>query len=361
MYGNRNQTLFPERKQMFGLGAATAADYAGLPTSLYATPTDPTFSASGNPFDINADRNSMEFTQALQYNMNYLESLKAVQDGNTAKLAAEVAYSASNLAPVAAAMGLTPEQAAARLVTAPAVSNVSDYVAGNATSIASNEYAAQVLANTQDKTMTPAFETLKKLTDENAEILANAVAANPNASGTIAAVINTPADVKITLQDLITTSMAAGQTGNTTTQKAALDAVNIVANASQNATSANIATANNAVNLVNTLAANANLSTTKIPGTNLTTGPIVVAHGGTSKLNTVTIVDANGNSKTTLTTKTAPLVTNATSGTSVTGVDGTTHTVATDGTIVTTVSQPASNGVMLLGALALGAFLLGKI
>ena len=67
MYGNRNQTLFPERKQMFGLGAATAADYAGLPTSLYATPTDPTFSASGNPFDINADRNSMEFTQALQY------------------------------------------------------------------------------------------------------------------------------------------------------------------------------------------------------------------------------------------------------------------------------------------------------
>jgi hypothetical protein len=298
--------------------------------------------------------------QQFLYNINYLESLKALQNNDLQKVSAMVAYSANNLTAAANAMGVTKEQAATTLVAAAPVANAADYVAGNAISAASNDYAAQTLSGTRDTTIDNTFALHQEQTNNNEAILQKAVAKNPNATSTIATVINTPESVKTTLKDLVTTSMAAGETGGTATQKAALNAIDVVAAASVNPTATNIAKANTAIQTVNTLAAQQKLAATTITGTNLKTGTIVVTTAGTGGLNKVTLVDANGNAQTALVKNSTTGVKIADAGTTVTGVDNVTHTVTTDGTIATTVGKPGG-GMALLGAIALGAFLLGKI
>jgi len=358
---NREASIF--RTQLLnGLGSDYyASSYADLPKDLYAAvPGDPaTWKAPGNPYP-DAPPGSMGDAQQFLYNINYLESLKALQNNDLQKVSAMVAYSANNLTAAANAMGVTKEEAATTLVAAAPVSNAADYVAGNAISAASNDYAAQTLSGTSDTTIDNTFALHQEQTNNNEAILQKAVAKNPNATSTIATVINTPESVKTTLKDLVTTSMAAGETGGTTTQKAALNAIDVVAAASVNPTATNIAKANTAIQTVNTLAAQQKLAATTITGTNLKTGTIVVTTAGTGGLNKVTLVDANGNAQTALVKNSTTGVKIADAGTTVTGVDNVTHTVTTDGTIATTVGKPGG-GMALLGAIALGAFLLGKI
>ena len=358
---NRESSIY-RTKLLNGLGSDYyASSYATLPKDLYAdVPGDPsTWKAPGNPYP-DAPPGSMGDAQQFLYNINYLELLKATQENNLTAVAASVAYSPNNLTAAANAMGVTEEQAAEKLVTAKPVSNVSDYVAGNAISAASNNYAAQTLSGTSDTTIDDTFALHQDQTNKNEAILQKAVAKNPNATSTIATVVNTPEAVKTTLKDLVTTSMAAGETGSKATQTAALNAVDAVAAASVNPTANNVAKANTAIQTVNTLAAQEKLAATTITGTNLKTGAIVVTTAGTGGLNKVTLVDANGNAQTALVKNTTEGITTADAGTKVTGVDGVTHTVTTDGTITTTIAKPGS-GMALLGALALGAFLLGKL
>lgn len=344
------------------LGSAYyASSYATLPKDLYAdVPGDPaTWIAPGNPYP-DAPPGSMGDAQQFLYNINYLELKKATEKNNLTAVAASVAYSPNNLTAAANAMGVTKEQAAQKLVTAAPVSNISDYVAGNAISAASNDYAAQTLSGTSDTTIDKTFALHQEQTNKNEAILQKAVAQNPNATSTIATVINTPESVKTTLKDLVTTSMAAGETGGTETQKAALNAVNLVAAASVNPTTTNITKANTAIQTVNTLAAQQKLAETTITGTNLKTGAIVVTTAGTGGLNKVTLVDANGNAQTALVNNSTTGVEIANVGTAVTGVDKVTNTITTDGTIATTVGKPG-NGIAFLGVIALTAFLLGKL